>query len=247
VLLSEFSGRSTAIDEMARELIDDYQRRHRRPADPATLAKIRQQATLQTRPRKYTQPLADQAAGWRDRATTVIGRDAGDWVTGIDRDSASSLRRADDFDEADVAAMAVTVVDAVSSTRSTWSRWNLVAETMRQIGAAGWQTTAPCDLLELRNRIVADAERLSVSLSPGETCYLPDDLHDDHGRSPYLSDSPVYSSREVLDAEARLLDLAARTDGPLRTALTRWAPRLLLARTDVALRRRPGEPAGHAC
>jgi len=215
-LIAEFSGRSTAINAMTADLVAEYRRRHGRTPDSAALAKIRQHATLDTRPRKSAHNLAQDTDDWRRRANAVLGTDPTAWASTAARTSAGQIRllRSANVDDADTAAMAITVVEEVSSTRSTWSRWNLTAETMRQMAAAGWQTATPQDLLALRDRIVADAEHLSVNLGAGEVTFVPEAVRNVDGRSPYAPDSPIYSSRPVLEAEERLLALADRTDGP---------------------------------
>jgi conjugative relaxase-like TrwC/TraI family protein len=75
-LVAEFSSRSRHIDIEKDRLIDEYIAAHGRVPSKVTVIRLRQQATLSTRPEKQLRSLADLAHEWRARATRLLGRDA---------------------------------------------------------------------------------------------------------------------------------------------------------------------------
>ena len=125
--------------------------------------RIRQHLTLATRDRKNAPNLADAASSGRHRPSVLgpgpdrLGRrtlHAEDGRRGAAARRRRPGRRRGRGDRA-------CVVDAVATARSTWTRWNLTAETMRQLAARGWQFDSTADAVQVRDRIVAAAERLS--------------------------------------------------------------------------------------
>ncbi|MDR0358263.1 MAG: relaxase domain-containing protein [bacterium] len=72
-LLTEFAGRTYDIDTAADALIDQYAATHGRRPSRETIIRLRQQATLQTRPAKTIHSLAELTDTWRGRATTMLG------------------------------------------------------------------------------------------------------------------------------------------------------------------------------
>ncbi|MBL7296299.1 relaxase domain-containing protein, partial [Escherichia coli] len=78
--------------------IEQYVAEHGRQLSAATIAILRQQATLETRPEKELHSLADLTADWRERAELVLGEDAPTWAQHLlDRDAAEARLRADDL------------------------------------------------------------------------------------------------------------------------------------------------------
>ena len=66
-LLAEFSSRSAAIDAEKDKLIAAYVAEHRRQPNTTTILRLRQQATLSTRPEKTLYSLAELTEQWRRR------------------------------------------------------------------------------------------------------------------------------------------------------------------------------------
>jgi len=79
-LISEFSTRATAINATAAELVDQYTKQHGHQPPPAVLLRLRQQATLATRPDKQLRSMTEMTDDWRRRAETIIGTDALAWT-----------------------------------------------------------------------------------------------------------------------------------------------------------------------
>ncbi|TDD65415.1 hypothetical protein E1262_25405 [Jiangella aurantiaca] len=88
-LIAAFSTRSSKIEREADRLITDYRKRHgRSPTDKVKL-RLRQIATLATRPAKEIRTLSEMANDWRDRAAAVVGQDALTWMrTAIEKATA---------------------------------------------------------------------------------------------------------------------------------------------------------------
>ncbi|MDU1064797.1 MAG: relaxase domain-containing protein [Cutibacterium avidum] len=85
-LVAEFSTRSRHINEATDALIADYVTQHGTRPSPATIMKLRAQATLATRPDKRIRSLAELTVEWRTRASRLLGSDATEWarsVTGV--------------------------------------------------------------------------------------------------------------------------------------------------------------------
>ena len=86
-LVAEFSSRSRHIDIEKDRLIDEYIAAHGRAPSKVTVIRLRQQATLSTRPEKQLRSLADLTHEWRIRASRLLGRDATTWARDVIRDA----------------------------------------------------------------------------------------------------------------------------------------------------------------
>src|SRR5206468_8331840 len=79
-LIEEFSTRSRDIAGAKDDLVADFARRHGRQPSNVEVLKLRQQATLATRPGKDHVTLAARMANWGQRARRHIGRDPTAWA-----------------------------------------------------------------------------------------------------------------------------------------------------------------------
>ena len=214
-LLELFSSRAAAIGAVKDDLVAAYVAEHGHQPTARTVLKLRQQATLATRPDKTVTPLAALMTSWRERASAVLARPAEDWAAGLlhDGQRRQQLLTADALSEATVAGVAAQVVDVVGERRSTWHRWNLHAETSRQLTGVRFATTT--DRERLVRRIVHAAEQQSVRLTPPELATVPAELRRADGTSVLRPrHSEVFTSAELLAAEDRLLDLGRTTTAP---------------------------------
>lgn len=223
-LISEFSRRTTGgsdgaegIEQVKNRLIEQYVAEHGRQPSAATIAKLRQQATLETRPEKELHSLADLTAGWRARAEVVLGQDAPTWAQHLlDRGATEARLRADDLAPEQIEDLASVVLMEVANRRATWGRWNLHAETMRQIMGVRFATSD--DRLQVLDQIVAHAEVESLRLTPEYDRAVPAHYIDGEGNRFQPVDQIAYSSQDILDAEQRLLAHSQRIGGPALTA-----------------------------
>ena len=212
-LVLEFSTRSHQIDAEKDRLIAEYVQRHGRQPSSATVIKLRAQATLTTRPEKQVRSLADLTTEWRMRATKKLGRDAGEWAREAIPAGVVRVLRADDVPLDEIGAIALSVVKAVGAKRSTWHRWNLTAEAARQ--TMGYRFATSRDREAVTGMVVDAAERASLRLTPPELASTPARFQRPDGRTAFRPrHSTLYSSSELLEAEARLLERSRTMAGP---------------------------------
>ncbi|MFD6094113.1 MobF family relaxase [Oerskovia sp. NPDC060338] len=223
-LLAEFSRRSAggegveSIERVADRLIDEYVASHGRRPSHATIVKLRQQATLETRPAKELHSLAELTAEWRARATTMLGEDATTWAQQLlASGSEEALLRADDMGLGLIHDIATVTLMEVANRRATWSRWNLHAEAARQFMGVRFATTA--DRVAVLDQIVQHAEEASLRLTPEYGRSVPEPYLNADGTNRFqTADQIAYSSQDILDAETRLLQHADATDAPTLSA-----------------------------
>jgi conjugative relaxase-like TrwC/TraI family protein len=217
-LLDVFASRSSAIETEKDRLIAAYVEAHGRQPSPGTLLRLRQQATLATRPDKQLHSLAALQARWRATASAA-GHAPASWVPHVLAPRAQQLLHAEEVSDATVAGVARQVVHVVGERRSTWRRWNLHAEASRQLMGVRFATTTDRDIT--LNRVVAAAEAASVRLSPPDLASVPLELQRTDGTSVLRPrHATVFTSAELLAAEDELIRLGRTTTGPALPALT---------------------------
>lgn len=212
-LVAEFSTRSRHIDTETDRLIDAYVRAHSHRPNPTTITKLRSRATLSTRPGKEVHSLAELTAEWREQAARVLGEDSTVWASVASARRPVPLMRAEDVSLDVIGAIGQSVMTAVSEKRSTWRHWNLAAESARQ--TMHFRFAAASDREAIGGLIVDAAEQASLQLTPPEFATSPAAFRRDDGTSVFRpKHSIVFTSHELLDAEARLLERAADETGP---------------------------------
>lgn len=213
-LMDEFSSRTRDIERVKDRLIAEYMDKYGRQPSRSLLWRIRQQATLETRPPKELYSMRELTDQWRQRASGVLGRDAVRWAREIvSGGSGEALLRADDLPLEEVHRIAAVVLAQVADRRSTWRRWNLHAEAVRQTMSFRFASTA--DREAIVGLIVDAAETRSRRLTPPELATSPTVFQRPDGTSAFRPKaSTVYSSESVLAAEDRLRDAARRRDAP---------------------------------
>jgi conjugative relaxase-like TrwC/TraI family protein len=212
-LLAEFSQRAAAIEERKEVLIPAFVAAHRRQPTTVEIIKLRQQATLETRPRKEHRPLGAMTEGWCERAEHYVGRDLDSWVAGLsDRHDLPLLRAGDLADEILSDAASVTI-RKVSERRATFSRANVLAEVHRQFH--GVRFASPDDRIAVAERTADLATAQSLLISAPELHFTPERLRRVDGTSRFRAKGhEIYTTAFLLEAEARLLDAGRQIDGP---------------------------------
>ena len=95
-LMAGFSQRAAAIEERKEALIPAFVAAHGRQPTTVEIIKLRQQATLETRPRKEHRTLGAMTETWRQRAEHYVGRNPevmGHWPVQSERPAAAPSRR----------------------------------------------------------------------------------------------------------------------------------------------------------
>ncbi|WP_370304434.1 relaxase domain-containing protein [Cryobacterium sp. TMS1-13-1] len=220
-LVAEFSTRARHIDVETDRLIEEYVTSHGRRPTLVTIMKLRAQATLATRPAKQVHSLADLTAAWRERAARVLGHDVST-LAGLT--SSPVILREEDLPHEAVDALGLSVMTAVSEKRATWRHWNLTAEAARQ--TMPYRFASASDREAVVGLIVDAAERASLRLTPPELAVSPLEFQREDGTSVFRPrHSIVFTSSELLAAEARLLERAALLTAPrvaLGSAAATW-------------------------
>ena len=250
-LLAAFSARSAQIGVKVEDLVRDFTATYGREPSRVETLRLRQQATLATRPDKQMRPLAEMLAGWQATATAVTGEHprtiiaaALDTTRQVARPTTGALAKVAAVAVEDVSALAEQVLTGISVRRSTWTGANLLAEAAR--ATRHLRIGTPQERLELLDQVVQAALGACVSLDPPAVFHSPAKFRrlDEASVFDRVEDA-VFTTTAVLDTEACLLaaldDLAAPA---LSTALAarvvrpipgqRLAPDQLAAAAGIA-------------
>ncbi|WP_188699716.1 MobF family relaxase [Microbacterium nanhaiense] len=212
-LEKEFSTRARGIDQETDRLVAEYVETHGRRPSPATVMKLRAQATLSTRPDKEIHSLTDLTASWRARAAEILKSDPTAWASSVTGNDVPLVLRADDIPLDVIATLGRHVVEAVGEKRATWRRWNLTAEAARQTMPYRFSTTQDREVVV--GMIVDAAESESLRLTPQDLAVTPANFQRTDGSSVFRPrHSTVSSSEALLAAEDRLLAHSRDLNGP---------------------------------
>ncbi|MDT5258044.1 MAG: hypothetical protein QOD10_3124, partial [Mycobacterium sp.] len=213
-LMSRWSSRRAAIETRTAKLAKQFQADHGREPTNVEIVALAQQATLETREDKHEpRSLAEQRHTWRTQAAKVLGRQGlhqmmADTLAGPNRTQA-----APDIDRQWVVARAGELIATVAEQRSTWQRHHVRAEALRMVRTHG---LAHDGALAERVTDTALSESFSVPHARIRDAELgePVALRRRDGTSVYTRHGvEVYTSRETLAAERRILVAVGRIDG----------------------------------
>ena len=211
--MTEFSQRAAVIEDRKTALVDAFATALGRQPTSVELLKLRQRATLETRPLKEHHSLSELTSQWRGRAESYIGDDQCSWVAGLaDRNDLPLLRAGDLADEilADAAGVAV---QTVAERRATFSRANVLAEVHRQF--QGVRFASPDERIAVTERTADLALAQSLLVSAPELHHTPERLRRSDGSSRFRAKGhEVYTTATLLEAEARLLEAGRQVGGP---------------------------------
>jgi hypothetical protein len=212
-LLAEFSQRAAAIEERKEVLIPAFVAAHGRHPTTVEIIKLRQRATLETRPLKEHRPLGVMTEGWRQRAKHYVGGDRQAWVAGLSgRNNLPLLRSGDLADEILSDAASVTI-RKVSERRATFSRANVLAEIHRQF--QGVRFASPDDRIAVAERTADLAAGQSLLVSAPELHFTPERLRRTDGTSRFRAKGhEIYTTALLSEAETRLLEAGREMDAP---------------------------------
>ena len=217
-LNQRWSTRRVSIEARRRDLAAVFQRDHGRPPTPVESIALAQQATLETRDAKHApHTLADQRATWYRQAVDLLGSSESINQM-ISRALHPRLQPAPaGVDEQWLHRTASTVLAHVQAHRSSWQTWHLRAEAHRHIRTAN---VAAADVEEVISRLVDQAIRLCQPLTTPVLEGAPVEPHEPavlrrgDGSSVYTgAGAQLYTSQQILAAEARLVAAAGVRDG----------------------------------
>ena len=200
-LLAAFSTRSRGIAPELARLTRDFQREHGRGPSRVETIRLRQAATLASRPVKVAHAWADLLTSWAQRARELTGREPRDLLAAaLSGDYGRPLQVRDIGTESrhQLAALAVAGVEA---RRSTWNGWNLEAEVARATKHV--PMASPGERARLHASLVALAREECVALDGHDDS--PVDARDAHA----LSDAfPVAAAPEAPVSSAAVAPVA---------------------------------------
>jgi conjugative relaxase-like TrwC/TraI family protein len=205
-LMAEFSQRSEQIAARGDELNSSFVDAHgRRPTVVETM-RLRQVATIATRPQKTHRSLAELTSTWRERAAGHVPEDEQlAWVSSLAGRNDLPLLRADDLAEPILDDAAQAVVTTVAEHHSTYGRQNLLAEAHRVLHGVRFAT--PDDRVAVAEHITDLAIARSVVLTPPAMHHTPERYIRPDGSSRLLPRNHlVYTTEVLLEAEDRLLE-----------------------------------------
>jgi conjugative relaxase-like TrwC/TraI family protein len=229
-LMAEFSRRSEGIELEKIRLITQFEGDHGRLPTDVEVLRLRQTATLATRPAKRGHSLTSLTEEWTSRAQPYLDTDPGAFVAGLAGDR--TVLSASNFTAEAIAALGQTVLETVATKRATFSLSNLRAESNRLL--QGRRFTSPAERESVVLAIADSGVDVAVLLNAPELHTVPDFLRRLDGTSRFTSSAHhLYSSHLILDAENRLLvageKLGTTTVSP--TAMERVTSTLLPGRT----------------
>jgi conjugative relaxase-like TrwC/TraI family protein len=215
-LLAEFSQRSAAIEACKDELIHNFVTVRGRQPTSTEVLELRRRATLETRPDKEHHSLSELTSGWRRRAERFVGDEAASWVAELADRNDLPLLRTSDLSEGILADVAKVALDTVGERRATFSRANVTAEVHRQLH--GVRFTSPDQRIAVAEQTTDLALGASLLVSAPELHSTPERLRRADGSSRFRAKGhEIYTTATLLEAEARLLEVGRRTDGPVVT------------------------------
>ncbi len=211
-LLAAFSTRSASIASELAKLSARFHADHGRAPTRTEVVKLRQQATLATRPAKTPHPLGDLLVRWADTARQVTGRTPRQITAEVlFRDPGRPIRSAQVGDDV-VTGIATMVSQGLVDRRATFTEWNMWAETAR--ATRGLRMTGLAERVHLVERVVGQVKSQCVPLDPPVT-RVPEKYRRPDGASVFTrAGEAKYAHPALLAAEQLLADRARRPDRP---------------------------------
>jgi conjugative relaxase-like TrwC/TraI family protein len=219
-LMAEFSQRVEQIEHSKDELIEAFVADHGRQPTGVEIVRLRQQATIATRPAKTHRSLSEMTEHWRRRSGDLDASYAEEaWVASLRDRNDLPLLAAGDLAEPILADAAHAVVAAVAEKRATYRRDNLLDEAHRLL--QGVRFASPDERVTVAEQITDLAVDSSLTLTPPPLHHTPERYLRPDGSSRLAPRSHrIYTTETLLDAEARLLETAQRSGGPTVTTAT---------------------------
>jgi hypothetical protein len=214
--MTEFSQRAAVIEDRKNALVDNFAAAHGRQPTSVEVLKLRQRATLETRPAKEHHSLGELTRGWRGRAESYIGDDQCSWVAALADRNDLPLLHATDLAEEILADAAGVAVQSVAELRATFSRANILAEVHRQFH--GVRFASPDARIAVVERTADLALEGSLLVSAPVLHSTPERLRRVDGSSRFRAKGhEVYTTATLLEVEARLLEAGRALGGPTVT------------------------------
>jgi conjugative relaxase-like TrwC/TraI family protein len=201
-LMAEFSRRSEGIELEKIRLITQFEDDHGRLPTDVEVLRLRQTATLATRPAKRGHSLSSLTEEWTTRARPYLDTDPHSFVANLTEER--TILAASTVTPEVVAALGQKTLETVATKRATFSLSNLRAESNRLL--QGQRFVSPAEREQVVLAIADSAVGAAVLLDTPELRSVPGFLRRHDGTSHFTSSAHHhYSSHLILDAESRLL------------------------------------------
>ncbi|MDA8301366.1 MAG: relaxase domain-containing protein [Actinomycetota bacterium] len=211
-LVAEFSRRTMAIEEVTAQKVSEQEAVRGRPLTSNELGVLHRAAWRETRPKKAHRPLQEMTADWVERARPWVGEEPTSWVAGLAGRSDLPALRSDDLTDAMLRDLARAALAARSERSSVFTQANVYADAERQLHGVLF---APGERAKVSERAADIALSMAVKLSPPELSHVPERFRAPDATSQFApATSWQYTTAELLEAEARLLDAGRETSGP---------------------------------
>ncbi|MEV3938677.1 MobF family relaxase [Glycomyces sp. NPDC049804] len=205
--IAHAATRRAQITENLAPRLAEFAAAHGHRPDAGAYRALAREANLATRkPKGEARPLSELRAAWRTDFTNAFGPAALDAINRLGRTPAP--QRSSSVDLHRVAAAAI---EQVSENRSTWTRANVEAAVLRALAHAGHLTHHEREraLILATDMILGGA----IALNAPAPAAAPPALRRSDGASVFTPHGATrYTTKAVLDAEQRLLDLATTPD-----------------------------------
>ncbi len=209
-LMGEFSRRTAAIVTAKDQLIAEFEIDHGRPPTDVEVLKLRQTATIATRRAKKGLSLGQLTTTWTVRARPYLDDEPTAWVHELGNNIVATFASGDFTDEI-LRDLARASLDVVSSKRPTFSNANIQAEVLRQLQAVRFSDPSERILTAKRTTELALKQALLITMP--SLHHTPRFLLRNDGSSKFQSTGHwLYTTKTLLDAEARLLAAGQRVD-----------------------------------
>ena len=216
-----WSARRASIDARRAQLATAFQAAQGRAPSTVEALALAQQATLETRDAKHEpRSHAEQRQQWRTQAVDVLGGAHQLAAMLHSAVPAAHPQVAARVDEQWIDQTAAAVIGTVSGARATWQPDHIRAEAERAARSTGVrldELDTTVDAIVTAALGLGESVRLSAPTLISAT--EPAAVRRADGASVYTTArTQLYTSRAVMDAEARLLSAAQRADGRVTTS-----------------------------
>jgi len=212
-LVAEFSRRTLAIEAVITTKAAEFEAARGHAPTSAELGVLHRAAWRETRLKKAHRSVAEMTAEWAERARPWVGDEPTSWVASLAGRCDLPALRADDLSDAMLSDVARAALLARSEKSSVFTQANLYADVERQLHGVLF---APGERTKVSERAVEAALDMAVKLSPPELAHVPAHFRAPDGTSQFAPATTwQYTTGELLEAEARLLDAGRDSSGPV--------------------------------
>lgn len=209
-LIKEFSKRTSDVEALREEHLEKFKVAYGREPTPAEFDSINRKASERTKAKKTHKSLEELSKKWREQAEPYVGEATSFVATLADRNDLPALRATDLSDEM-LAEVAQFARRRVSERRSTYSRAHV--ETQVSIELFGVRFASVDDLIAVTRKATDMALDGSLQVSVDDLHHVPERWKSRDGASKFRPVAArLYTTEDLLQAEARIFNLAERHD-----------------------------------